>query len=659
MALRRQRGSDGASAFSPSPRGLTGATAMVSLGDASSWKTWKFGNRDWQAEGWRLYDIIPEHRFLANWIGDSVAQARLFVTQVSETGEESGEVTDKRIARLAAVPLGTGAQRDENLRLAGVDLAVGGECWIVGEGAAATDPDAATPDGSWFVVTGAAFKNEAGRVRVRKPKTKGGDWLELTDGTDILIRCWRAHPNDVDQADSPTRAAIVPLREVELLTKREFAELDSRLTGAGFWFLPEGLDYPRGKDDPEGLAGFMAYAQRTAAASMKDQSTASALVPIMASLPDHLLEHMDKISAGLVNFWSELSDKITEMKDRAIGRVASAFEIPNEILLGMSTANHWTAWAISEEGIKRIKSYLAYIADALTRGFLRPALIKMGITDPERYAFAFDTAPLAVRPNRLEEALQLHERHLISDAEAVKAGAFSTDQMPTPAERVIQILVKLVQNHPEMLLNPGVQQLLSFPLIETVGGSTPVDQGDADEPDNPEDEDDADGAPNDGNAEGPPDSRDDEARAISAGLNARITAMRSAPPGPQQVFNAAAKLMILRALELAGGRLTTPAERRQRWGSVPRHELHVRVGPVTPDKADKVMDGAWAHVGIVAEELCVDAAELERLLAGYCRELLTRGMAHHDDLLYATLSMANRGAGLVPEPEPARELVSA
>jgi hypothetical protein len=34
-------------------------------------------------------------------------------------------------------------------------------------------------------------------------------------------------------------------------------------------------------------------------------------------------------------------------------------------------------------------------------------------------------------------------------------------------------------------------------------------------------------------------------------------------------------------------------------------------------------------------------------------------MAHHDDLLYATLSMANRGAGLVPEPEPARELVGA
>src|SRR5690554_1424374 len=95
---------------------------MVPLDSASSWKTWKFSNRDWQIEAWRLYDIVPEHRFLANWIGDSVSQARLFVTEVGETGEETGEVADPRIARLAAVPLGGGAQRDDNLRLAGVDL---------------------------------------------------------------------------------------------------------------------------------------------------------------------------------------------------------------------------------------------------------------------------------------------------------------------------------------------------------------------------------------------------------------------------------------------------------------------------------------------------------------------------------------------------------
>ena len=624
---------------------LVGATALVSLDQASSWKTWRFGNRDWQNEGWRLYDIVPEHRFLANWIGDSVSQARLYVTEVSETGEETGEVEDERISRLAAVPLGTGAQRDDNLRLAGVDIAVGGECWIVGEGAAQEDPEGAR--GSWFVVTGSAFKRAGDNVSVRRPKVLGGSQFVLRDGVDILIRCWRPHPNDVDQADSPTRAAIVPLREVELLTKREFAELDSRLTGAGFWFLPEGVDFPRGPDDPEGLAGFMAYAQRAAAASMKNQGDARSMVPIMATVPDHLIEHLDKLRP--VTFWSELSAEISPMKDKAIGRIASSFEIPNEILIGMSTANHWTAWAISEEGIKRIKSYLAIIADALTRGFLRPALERMGIAEPERYAFSFDTAPLAARPNRLEEALQLHDRFLLSDEETVKAGAFDESQMPTVEERAQMLLLKVVQAQPDLLTDPAIQAALGLPGVARAG--LPASPAQPESEAEPEDEPTGtQGPPNDGNAEGP---SQEQSRAITAALDARIielTATRvAAPPSPEAVFNASAKLMVYRALELAGGRLTSPSERAGRWSDVARHDLHARVGPVAPAKADKVLAGAWNHVDMVARDLGVNPGDLHRLLHGYVMELLTRGISHHDDLLFAALNIANCGRGLGPE----------
>lgn len=629
---------------------LAGATAIVDLGGGSSWKTWKFGNRDWQAEAWRLYDIVPEHHFLAGRIGESVAQARLYVTEVDETGEETGEVEEERIRRLAAVPLGTGSQRDDNLRLAGIDLAVGGECWIVGEGAA-ENPEAA--EGSWFVVTGAAFSRVGDTVTVRRPRIQGGSKLELRDGVDILIRCWRPHPNDTDQADSFTRSAIVPLREIELLTKREFAELDSRLTGAGIMFLPEGIDFPRQEGDPEGMAGFMAYIQRAAAASMQDQSRASAMVPIMATIPDHLLEYLDKLAP--INFWSELSAEITPMKDKAISRLASSAEIPGEVLTGIADSNHWTAWLISDEGIRWIRGYLGLIADALTRGFLRRALEHMGVRNPERYAFAFDTSTLASKPNRLEEALQLHDRHLISDEEVVKAGAFSKDQMPSATERAAQILLKLVQTQPDLILDRAVQAALGLPNVQSVGLPATSNQN-ADGADPDEEEPDTEGGPpNGGEVQAPDEARAIEARAIDAALSARIRALTAtrvaAPPSPEAVFNASAKLMVLRALELAGGRLTTPQERRGRWAEVPRHELHHHVGPITPEKARKVTEGAWNHVGAVASDLGVNADDLGALLQGYVHELLTRGIRHHDDLLYAALNVANRGRGLARHPE--------
>jgi hypothetical protein len=268
----------------------------------------------------------------------------------------------------------------------------------------------------------------------------------------------------------------------------------------------------------------------------------------------------------------------------------------------------------------------------------------MGVTNPDRYAFAFDTSTLAAKPNRLDEALQLHDRFLISDEETVKAGAFTPEQMPSPENRTYQIVLKLVQSQPDLALDPEVQRVLGLPPIKSVGLPATADQN-ADQE-----------TPDEGTSdEGPPDEDDapgaTEAALITAALDRRIgalTATRVAvAPSPEVVFNASAKLMVMRALELAGGRLATPAERHGRWRDVPRHELHHHVGPVTPEKALKVTEGAWNHVALVASDLGVNADDLGALLSGYVHELLTRGIRHHDDLLYAALSIANRGQGMV------------
>jgi hypothetical protein len=219
--------------------------------------------------------------------------------------------------------------------------------------------------------------------------------------------------------------------------------------------------------------------------------------------------------------------------------------------------------------------------------------------------------------------------------------------MPSTTERAAQILLKLVQTTPDLILDPKIQAALGLPAVTTVAPAAPAIESGGSPNDDAPPEDNGDGPPNGGEAPAEPDPSESAALAQALAVRVReLAAVPVEPPTRERVFNAAAKLTILRALELAGGRLATPAERAGRWREVPRHELHHWVGPVTPERARKVTEGAWTHVPVLAADLGVDAGDVRALLEGYVVELLTRGVRHHDDLLYAALGMAHQGRGL-------------
>src|SRR5690606_16676425 len=87
-----------------------------------------------------------------------------------------------------------------------------------------------------------------------------------------------------------------------------------------------------------------------------------------------------------------------------------------------------------------------------------------GVEDPESYTYAFDVAPLSVRPNRLPEAIELNDRGLLSNEETVKAGAFTTEQMPTDRERLTNVIYKALLQNPSLIADPGVQAILGLTL---------------------------------------------------------------------------------------------------------------------------------------------------------------------------------------------------
>lgn len=589
---------------------LTASVATVQL-DGVAWQTWRPGSRAWQNDAWRLYDITSQLRFVASWVGTSVASCRLYVAEVDDTGEAGQETEDPDIANLASGPLGSGPAKDEALRLLAINLYIPGEGYIVAE----ADADEHGDD-RWFVVSGRRISHSAGRVIIRRPMEHGGGDMEFRPGIDLILRVWTPHPDDTDEPDSPTRSAIPDLREIEAIRKREFAELDSRLAGAGILPLPEGLDFPRpeGSDEPTGLEGFIQRLSKTMARSLSDRASAESMVPIMFTVPT---EALDKIKP--VHFWSELSDQLLPLRQAAVVSLAQGLDIPPEILLGQADSNHWTAWQVSEDAITtQIKPVLARIAHALTTGYLKAALERMG-ADPDRYVYAFDTAPLTVRTNRSADALTYHERGLISDEAAIEAGAFRADEMPTLQERLRRLAYAAVQADPTLLLtDPTIRALVG---ITTPPPPVPV----APVP----------GAPN---PSPPPPAPVPEAKPVPT-------------PTPQTEQPATAALMpvaglaVRRALGLAGSRLISHRQRDQ-WPGTPRHQLHTKAGPIPSTKADLVLRGAWDDLASVAAELGLDSAQLEELLHGFVVELLTRGMAYEPQLLHDLVRAAMRGRRL-------------
>jgi hypothetical protein len=581
----------------PRRRAVTAAVASLQM-DGVGWRTWKFGSRQWQAEAWRLYDITGQLRFVANWVGNSVSRCRLFVAEVDDNGDAAAEAEDERVAALAATPLGSGSAKDESLRLLGINLFVAGEAYIVAE-AGGADGD----DDRWFVVSGKQIRRQGDRILIKKSDLFGGGQMEFRPGEDLLLRVWTPHPADTDEPDSPTRSAIPDLRKIEAIRKRTFAELDSRLAGAGLLPLPEGIDFPASDDDPPGMEGLQARLMRAMSTSLQDRSSAAAMVPIMFTVPG---EFLDKIRQ--VTFWSELSAQLLPMEESAIRSLAQSLDVPPEVLLGLGESNHWNAWASSEQAISiQIMPLLARIADALATGYLQGALDEVG-ADPDRYTYAFDPAPLAARPNRTADALNYHGALLLSDEAAVTAGAFVAENLPTPQERLRRLMERAVTSTPSLLADPAVAQILGVPAIT----APPAE---------------------DGGGGGQPPARVRDDRALPE---------QTPQTEEQAALVAVSSLAVLRALGLAGGRLV-PHRQRDRWPGTARHDLHAQVGPVEREQAEVVLRGAWDDLDLVAaQDLRVDPAQLRLLLHEFCAELLIRGMAYEPRLLRDLLAAAVR-----------------
>lgn len=619
------------------------ASALRFRFDDASYASWRFRDEAWQRELWRLYRITPELRAAASWVGGCCSRVRIYVANVDDLGRVQGETKNKKIQALSDTLLGGPASKAEHLRMMGIDLSISGECYIVGR------PEDKTGRDKWYIVTPTEF---------RKVRGSNGDWdwawgpkgqeMKLDLEKQVITRVWTPDPERIWCADSPARSCAMILRELEQLTKMVAGEIDSRLIGNGLLIIPNDLDLPQEENTTNNAESLMVRLATAGAASLRGEGTALAVLP-------HIIEAQDPEKFKHLTFSTELTKTAHELRGECIERLGVGMDMPPEVLSGMGDTNHWSGFLIDGYGIKvHIEPLMNRICQALTEAYLVPALMVMG-EDPGRYTYAFDTSPLSLRPQRLQDALNLYEKGIISAKAVREAGYFRETDKPEIEESAGRTVTEVLLRDPQLFQNAAVREAAGIPesvipqlsmvapTAQSVGlgpggggGSGPPPplppptgiQSELPEP-----------MPDTmGNLGGPPKpsggpiGRPPNDGPPPTGLTA------SAMTTQQMGIVVVAEATVRRALELANKK-NLDKHTRNRWPDIPADELHTRNKVEDTARANRLLLGAFSQldpmIAVVADNF--DTQPLLASLHRYCTRLLIRGIRHEPPMLFTAL----------------------
>lgn len=541
----------------------------------------------WQDRAWKWYDIIGEFRFACSWVGNVLSRATL---EVHKGGEKvtSGDAADA----LASLFGGTEGQK-EMFRQLGVQFTVAGEGYIVGEDGGENVGD------RWMVVAASEV-------------TKTGDTWKVSKkeiDNPLVIRLWRPHPRVNNAPDSPARAVLPVLSEIDGLTKHVAAQIDSRLAGAGILLLPDNISFAttsatttdeNGESTTQNLAldPFLEELMQTMMTAIKNREDAAALVPILLQANG---EHLDKVRH--LTFSTPLDEQAIELRKEAIHRLALGMDMPPEVLTGTGDVNHWGAWQIEDASIKsHTEPLLQIITSSLTEGFLWPLLEdSMDVEEAHEYHFVANTAMMRLRPDRSKEAIELYDRAVLSQESLLIENGFQpSDAMDK--DGVGEFFKRKVAS------GMTTPELVAAALA-TLGVALPIDtiqvreHPDVQQPSLERHPD-----------MGPPD--------------------RDARKHRRSEEAAVAEVVVFRALERAGNRIKSKYRDSISMGAenVPPHTLHRFTAAMTQEQVDDVLMDAWSCLASLPP-ISIPAQTLDR----YVRFLFSNNLPHASSTFHTFL----------------------
>lgn len=556
---------------------LVGAAARYTVTTSKTTATTTSIGR--QRQVWDFYAAVPEVRSYANWVGNAMSRCLLRAGQVRADGTirpaPASHPASDYVAAIAGGPDG----RRQLLKEFGRHLSVAGEGWSV------VIPNGVRLD--WHVLsvlevsgmgTG-GLEAAIGGKKVKVPPAT--DDAALDAQTPVAIRVWDPDPRDHTQADSPMLGCLDQLEELRLLSAAVRAVALSRLTGRGILFVPKGARFPtKGGEQGSAEDDLIDVLMEVASTAIREPDSAAATVPIVVELPAEAIAAIEHVKMG-----SEFDELMIKLREETIGRIAVGADIPAEILLGQGDVNHWTTWSLQEEAIKLgVEPRLDVVCHAYTTQWLRPLLQADLMPDADEWVVWADTAPLRVRTNRAQTAIEVHQAGAISDAALRRETGFTEDDAPD-AETAARARRTPADD----------QEQEDTPMPRTL----PVDETNA------------------------PPTQSDTPPAAEA----------TAAAGPSEALVAAVDGLLWHALSNAGEKLrrtpACPRDRRAEARTITAATRHT-VYPITREDVDKLnlLDGVLDRAPDIAARYGASPECLHATLHAYLRELMAAGVEY-------------------------------
>lgn len=392
-----------------------------------------------QGQLWDYYERLEEFAAAVTWKGNALSRVRLIAAEYIPGESEPKPITEgpaaDAVARLAG---GIGGQ-SQLLRLMGVHYNVPGEGWLVGQ----TDEDGQE---FWAVYSADELRVNNGVYQLKTGESSRS-W-EAIGADSMVVRFWRADERYSYRARSIAAHALGAMAELDLINKRIVAETVSRLASNGILLYDQDRLSFSQLPNPEGTEAADPFARiyvEIGSKGIKDPMSAEAALktPIGVRLGDATDVKLSDVM-HVLDMSNPIDDKLIPQRESAIRRLATALDLPSDVLLGVSGMNHWGAAQVEESGIKlHIAPDAETICHALTKGYLVPVLRAEGrrsgedlTTGPNggRIVVWYDPSEIVMRPDKSEHAMQAYDRMEINGQAFRREIGLSESDKPTSAE---------------------------------------------------------------------------------------------------------------------------------------------------------------------------------------------------------------------------------